>query len=526
MRKVREVLRLLWDQGQSARLVAGACGLARSTVGEYERRAVAAGLSWPLPDVDDAVLEALLFPPPPSLPSSSRPEPDYASIDADLRSVKGSTRLLLWQEYKAENPDGFAYSKFCEGLRDWRGAQGLPMRQTHLAGEKVFVDYAGQTVSAVDPESGLVRRAFVFVGAMGASHFTYAEASWTQGLPDWVMSHVRMLDYFGACPQIVVPDNLKAGVKSAHLYEPDVNPTYLEFARHYDVAVIPARVAAPKDKAVVESAVQVVGRWILPKLRHRQFFSLHDINNTIWELLEELNDKPFQKRPGSRRSVFLELDLPAMKPLPENRFVYAEWKRVNCSKLDYHVSIEGHAYSVPFSLAGERLDARLTAATVEVFHHGKRVASHARSDRKGGHTTVTSHMPPAHQVVAGMSRENLQAQAERIGPFTSLFIEGVMTSRVHAQQAFRTCLGTLRLARKYGNDRLEAACERAVQLGSYAFKSVDAILKNRLDEQPLTTKLGSTPKIRHENVRGGSYYSTSGTPEETGVVEIEGSGAC
>lgn len=509
MRKVREVLRLLWDLNQSARVVAGACNLARSTVGEYERRAVAAGLSWPLPDVDDAALEALLFPPPSSVPRELRPEPDYALVDAELRKSKLVTRQLLWQEYKAANPEGFAFSKFCDGLRKWRGEQGLSMRQTHVAGEKTFVDYAGSTVAVTDPVSGEIRSAFVFVGAMGASHYAYAEASWTQGLQDWIMSHVRMLTHFGACPEVLVPDNLKAGVKSAHLYEPDVNPTYLEFARHYGLAVIPARAGKPTDKPVVESAVQVVGRWILAKLRKRTFFSLEELNDAIWELLEGFNSKPFQKRPGSRKSVFEEVDLPAMKPLPASRYVYAQWKHVRCSKLDYHVSIEGHAYSVPFTLAGKQLEARVTAATIEVFHGGKRVASHARSSRPSGHTTVTEHMPPAHQAVAGMTPEKLRAWAERIGPYTNQFIEEVMNSRAHVQQSFKTCLGTLRLGKKYGDDRLEAACGRAVHIGSYAYKSVEAILKNRLDELPLETQAESMPKVEHENLRGASYYASN-----------------
>lgn len=516
MRKVREVLRLLWGQGRSAREVAKACGLARSSVGEYERRARGAGLSWPLPELDDAALEALLFPPPPKLAAVERPAPDWHALDKELRSRKGVTRMLLWQEYRAANPTGFGYSKFCLDLQKWRGLQGLSMRQTHLAGEKVFVDYAGASVPIVDASTGEVRDAQIFVAALGASHYAFVEATWTQGLPDWIASHVRMLAFFGGCPEVIVPDNLKAGVTSPHLYEPDLNPTYLEFARHYGLAVIPARVSKPKDKAVVESAVQVTERWILARLRNRTFFSLSELNDAIAGLLVEFNERPFQKRPGSRKSLFDELDRPALSVLPAERYVFARWAKVRVH-LDYHVSIDKHHYSVPHQLAKQQLDARITAATIEVFHQGKRVASHARSSRKGGHTTVREHMPPAHQAQAGMTKEKLLAQAAKVGSATSAFMAGVIAERAHEQQAFRSCLGVLRLGKKHGDERLEAACARAVRLGSYAFKSVDAILRNNLDQQPLpATEPKATPKVAHVNVRGADYYATSSERDQGG----------
>ncbi len=515
MRKIREVLRLLWDQGRSIREVARSCALARSTVGEYERRAVAAGLGWPLPEVDDAGLEALLFPPAPIIAPDQRPLPDWHALDLELRRKKGVTRMLLWQEYRAQHPDGYSYTRFCELLQEWRGLQGLSMRQAHLAGEKVFVDYAGVTVPIVDAGTGEIGEAQVFVGALGGSHYAFVEATWTQALPDWIGSHARMLAFFGGCPQVVVPDNLKAGVTSPHLYEPDLNPTYLEFARHYGLAVIPARASKPKDKAVVESAVQVAERWILARLRNRTFFSLQELNDAIWGLLSEFNAKPFQKRPGSRLSNFEELDKPALKPLPAERYVFARWAKVR-AHVDYHVSIDKHHYSVPHQLAKIQLDARITAATIELFHQGKRVASHARASRKGGHTTIREHMPIAHQAQAGMTREKLLAQAERIGPATAEFVAGVISQRAHEQQAFRSILGVLRLGKKYGDTRLEAACNRAVKLGSFSFKSIDAILKNNLDKQPLPEPAPAPlPKAAHVNVRGAAYYDTNdreGTP--------------
>ena len=515
MRKIREVLRLLWGQGRSAREVAKSCGLARSTVREYERRALDADLSWPLPDVDDGTLETRLFPPPPDVASDDRPVPDWDKVDKALRK-KGMTRLLLWQQYRAANPDGYSYTRYCEMFHDWRGAQGLSMRQSHLAGEKVFVDYAGVTVDIVNPVTGEIRDAHVFVAALGASHYTYAEACWTQGLEDWVMAHVRMLHYFGGCPEIVVPDNLKAGVMSPHRYEPEINPTYLEFARHYELAVIPARSRKPQDKAVVESAVQVVERWILAKLQDRTFFSLTDLNDAIWGLLEDLNTRRFQKRPGSRRSMFLELDQPALKPLPAVRYAYALWKKVR-PHVDYHVTIDQHHYSVPHALVGRQLDARVTSSTIEVFHKARRVVSHARSFRKGGFTTVREHMPPAHQAQAGVTRESLMAWAAQVGPDTTAFLEGVISARAHPQQAYRSCLGVLRQGKTYGNDRLDAACRRALALRSFSLTSVKAILKNNLDQQPLEPREPvATAKVQHPNVRGGAYYAAHANTRTSG----------
>lgn len=512
MRKIREVLRLLWGQRRSIREVSRSCGLARSTVSEYERRARAAGLSWPLPEVDDATLEGLLFPPAPEVALGERPLPDWHALDVELRR-KGVTRMLLWQEYRAVHPDGYSYTRFCELLQEWRGLQGLSMRQTHLAGEKVFLDYAGATAPVVNPGTGEMRDAQVFVAALGASHYAFVEATWTQGLPDWLGSQARMLAYFGGCPEVIVPDNLKAGVTSPHLYEPDLNPAYLEFARHYGVAIIPARIGKPQDKAVVESAVQVAERWILARLRNRTFFSLTELNDAIAGLLLEFNERPFQKRPGSRKSLFEELDRPALNSLPAERYVFARWLKVR-PHLDYHVSFEQHHYSVPHQLAKQQLDARVTAATIEVFHQNKRVASHARSSRRGGHTTIREHMPPAHQAQAGMTKEKLLAQAAKIGPAASAFMAGVIAERAHEQQAFRSCLGVLRLGKKHGNERLEAACARAVRLGSYAFKSIDAILKNNLDQQPLpASEPKATPKVAHVSVRGADYYASSSERE-------------
>ena len=505
MRKIREVLRLKWAAGMSNRRIAASCGVSRPTVSEYLRRAESAGLSWPLPaDASDARLERLLFPPPPDLPASARGVPDFAEVHRQLKR-KGVTLFLLWQEYRAACPDGYQYSWFCERYGVWRGKLDVVMRQDHRAGEKLFVDYAGQTVGVIDRTTGELRQAQVFVAVLGASNYTYAEATWTQGLPDWIGAHVRAFEFIGGAPELVVPDNLRSGVRKAHRYEPDINPTYQEMASHYGVAVLPARVRKPRDKAKVEVGVQVVERWILARLRHRRMFSLGELNEAIGECLERLNARPFKKLPGSRRELFETLDRPAMHPLPARPYEYAEWKKVRVN-IDYHVEIERHYYSVPYRLIKHELDARVTAATVEVPHKGRRVASHVRSPRRGGHTTVPEHMPRAHRAYAQWTPQRLVRWARKTGPSTAALIEHILASRVHPQQGFRSCLGIMRLGRRYGDQRLEAACRRALAIGTHAYKSVASILKNGLDRKPLPPSAPDMPAIEHDNLRGPDYY--------------------
>ena len=327
MRKIKEVLRLKWDKGLSNRQIAKACGIGRPTVAEYLRRAADADLAWPLPfGLDEVALERQLFPPPPSLPAHARGVPDWSVVHQERRH-KGVTLFLLWQEYRATRPEGYQYSWFCEHYRAWRGKLDVVMRQDHRAGEKLFVDYAGQTVPVVDRMTGEIREAQIFVAVLGASNYTYAEATKTQGLPNWIGSHLRTFAFLDGVPELVVPDNLRAGVTKAHRYEPDANPTYQDMASHYGIAVLPTRVRRPRDKAKVEAGVLVVERWILAVLRHRSFFSLAELNAAIRELLEKLNARPFKKLPGCRRAQFEALDKPALQPLPAEPYVYAEWKK-------------------------------------------------------------------------------------------------------------------------------------------------------------------------------------------------------
>jgi transposase len=398
MRKIKEVLRLKWAQGLSNRQIAKACGIGRPTVGEYLRRAAEAGLAWPLPaDLDEATLERQLFPPPPSLPAQTRGVPDWSRVHQELKR-KGVTLFLLWQEYRETHPEGYQYSWFCDHYRAWQGKLDVVMRQDHRAGEKLFVDYAGQSMPVVDRDTGEIHEAQIFVAVLGASNYTYAEATWTQGLPDWIGSHRRTFAFFGGVPELVVPDNLRAGVSKAQRYEPDTNPTYQDMAAHYGVAVLPTRVRRPRDKAKVEAGVLVVERWILAALRQRTFFSLAQLNAAIAGLLEKLNARPFKKLPGCRRAHFEAWDKPALKPLPAAPYEYAEWKKARVH-IDYHVAVEGHYYSVPHALIKRQLDVRITQNTLECFYRGQRVASHRRSLHKGRHTTVPAHMPEAHRQV-------------------------------------------------------------------------------------------------------------------------------
>lgn len=510
MRKIKEVLRLKWSLDLSHRAIGRSCGIGHTVVTEYLRRAERVGLCWPLPpEMDNVQLERLLFPPPIQVPSSDRPLPDWTKVHQELKR-KGVTLFLLWEEYKADNPEGFQYSWFCEVYREWASKLDVVMRQEHRAGEKLFVDYAGQTIQVTDPKTGELRDAQLFVSVLGASSYTYAEATWSQGLSDWIGSHVRAFAFFGGVPEIVVPDNLRSGVSKVCFYEPDLNPTYQEMAAHYGVAVIPARVGRPRDKAKVEVGVQVVERWIAARLRNRSFFSLAELNGAIRELLERLNERPFRKLPGSRKVQFDSLDKAALHPLPDQPYEYAEWKKVRVN-IDYHVEFEGHYYSVPHQLFKKQLEIRATAETVECLREGRRVASHRRSLAKGGHTTLPEHMPSSHRRYADWTPSRMIEWASQTGPYTGKLVEQILEARPHPEQGFRSAMGIMRLAKGYGPERVEAACERALAIKAKSYRSVKSILENQLDGE--TPPAQEETPIEHPNVRGPAYYgSEAGLP--------------
>ncbi|MFZ2541232.1 MAG: IS21 family transposase [Gallionella sp.] len=504
MRKITETLRLHYECGRTYREISRAIGASPTTVGDYVRRAKAAGLNYPLPEgLDDSALELRLFPP--IVPADVvRSEPDWVWVHREMRK-KSVTLELLWQEYKAAHPEGYQYSWFCERYRQWAGKLSVTLRQTHTPGEKLFVDYAGQTLPIIDGQTGEIRYAQLFVAVLGASNYTFAEATWTQQLSDWTGSHVRAFEFIGGVPEILVPDNLKSGVKHPSYYDPELNPTYRDLASHYGVTVLPARSRKPRDKAKVENGVLVVERWILARLRNQRFFSLTEANRAISALLTDLNQRPFKKLPGCRHSVFVELDRPALNALPVDRYQFAEWKIARVG-IDYHVEIVGHYYSVPYRFARQQVDVRFTALTVEIFHRGSRIAAHARSLHQGRHTTIDAHMTPAHQQVAGWNAKRLLDWAQKIGPNTHATVESMLGSRRHPQQSYRACLGVLRMGRDYSDPRLEAACSRALSLNAANYRSVSSILKHGLDKQSQTETAQTSLPLTHSTVRGPGYY--------------------
>jgi transposase len=417
------------------------------------------------------------------------------------------TLMLLWDEYKAQYPDGYQYSYFADLYRDYAKKLDISMRQVHRAGEKLFIDYCGQTVPVIDTSTGEVHDCQVFVAVLGASNYAYAEATFTQGLEDWANSHVRTFEFLGGVPEILIPDNLLSGITKPCRYEPGVNRTYQELAVHYGTVVIPARVRKPKDKAKVEAGVQIVQRWILAALRNRTFFSLAELNAAIRELLIKLNNRPFKKLPGSRRSWFLEVDLPALKPLPAVPFEYAQWLIHKRPGIDYHIEVYDNYYSVPYQLRTEYFDMRITESTVEAFLRGKRLASHIRTYGKGKYITFPEHMPKAHRDFAEWTPERLIRWAGETGTATAELVAAILSKQQHPQQGFRSGLGIISLAKQFGKDRVEAACRRALAIGAVSFKSVKSILETGLDKKPLPERKTSSQIVMHYNIRGSEYYN-------------------
>jgi len=512
MRKLKEVLRLRYELGLGQHQIARSCSIAQGTVSEYLRRAREAGVSWPLPEGwNDRQLEAALFGGTPRHAYPTRkPQPDFAQLHEELQRHPHLTLQLAWEEYRQAQPDGYGYSRFCELYQQWRQHLDVVLRQEHKAGEKLFVDYAGATIPISDPQGGAERPASIFVAVLGASNYTYAEATESQELENWIGSHIRTFEFLGGVPKLVIPDNIRTGVNRACRYEPDLNRTYHELAMHYGVGVLPARPYKPRDKAKVESGVLVVERWIVAALRHRQFFSLGELNQAIRELLPKLNQRPFRKRPGCRASLFQELDKPALGPLPRERFELQQWAKARVN-IDYHVEFEQHYYSVPYTLTGQEVEIRATLTTLEVFHRGERVASHLRSHQPYHGTTKNEHRPKSHQQHLAWPPSRLLHWAQSVGPSTAQLFATILQSKPHPEMGYRSCLGILRLAQRYSTERVEAAAARAVAIGACSYQSVKSMLQRGLDRQPLETPV-SRPPLAHDNLRGAAYFDPSDTP--------------
>src|SRR5271157_1505548 len=506
MRDAREIIRLKFS-GVSTHEIGHRLGLARSTVRETLKRAEAAGLAGPLPDdMNDAALEGALYASRRSKRGHRRiAEPDWAAVHRELKR-KHVTLLILWDEYIAANPGGYSYSRFCELYRSFEKTLSVTMRQTHAAGERLFVDYAGDGVPVViDRLTGEIRMAQIFVAVLGASSFTFAKATWTQALPDWIAAHVRAFEAIGGVPELVVPDNTKTAIVKACYYEPEVNRTYADMAAHYGTAILPARPRRPRDKAKVEQAVLIVERWLLGRLRRRVFHSLADVDAALGELMTELNERQPLRRLGvTRRQLLEEVDR-ALNPLLDNVYEYSEWRLPRVG-VDYHVEIDAHYYSVPYRFARAEVEARLTARGVEIFHKGERIAVHIRASGNRKHTTVPEHMPSSHRRYAGWTVERIREDARRIGKATATLCEQILESRPHPEQGYRACLGIVRLAGSYGAARVEAAAERAIEIGALTYGSVKSILDNKLDRRPAPRRPADTAPIRHSNIRGPRYY--------------------
>lgn len=499
MRKIKDVLRLKLDAKLSHQRIAAALGISKGVVAKYVGLAAAAGLDWPtVQGLDDSALERHLL----AAPAQPRDhvQPDYGRLHQALRH-KGMTLMLLWEEHRADHADAqtYSYSQFCENYRRFARQLKRSMRQIHRAGEKLFIDYAGPTIALTDDG-----RAHIFVAALGASSYTYACATPRETMADWLESTARALAFFGGVPQLIVPDNPKAMISQADRYEPRSNDTVLDFARHYGTSILPARPRHPQDKAKAESAVQVVERWIMARLRHQRFASIHEVNKAIAPLLTGLNEKPFQKLPGSRASTFAQIDAPALLPLPLQRYEMAHFKTIKVH-IDYHVEVERHRYSVPHALVGQVLEARITAAVVEILHRGQRVASHARNSRQGGFTTTAGHMPAAHRAHMEWTPARLIHWGKSIGPATAEAVTRLMAENRHPEHGYRACLGLLSLAKRYGKTRLEAACVLALQIGACKYRHVRDILANNRDKS-VPTMASDWVSPNHAHVRGPGYY--------------------
>jgi transposase len=504
MSKIRHTLQLLHSGNLSQRQIGAALGISKSTVSEIASYTRAAGLDWEQAQhLSDEELQARLYRPPVAR-QSRHLEPDYAHLHGELKRA-GVTLQLLWEEYQQQHQGAaYKYSAFCEKYQQWAKRLKRSMRQTHEAGDKLFVDYAGQTVPVVDASTGEITQAQVFVAVLGASNFTYACATPTQKAADWVASIIATLEFIGGVPRLLVPDQPRALMARPDRYEPTSHRLLEELSQHYNLAVLPARPAKPRDKPKVEVAVQVVERWILARLRHQRFFSLGALNKAIEALLQVLNQRPFKKLPGCRSSAFASLDQSALKPLPATRMAIARFKpaRVN---IDYHVELDGHYYSVPHRLVGEMVQLRITATTVEAVHGQNRVAAHALNPRRGAHTTTPEHMPASHRAHLQWTPAKLIAWAERIGAATAAVVRWQMEHRAHPEQGYRSCLGLMRLGREYGHDRLEAACARAQSIRAPHYKSIASILSCGLDQRSIDAPIQASLPL-HENVRGPDYY--------------------
>jgi transposase len=508
MRKIKELLRLKFESGLSIRQIAISLRIGVGSAHDYLARVRVAGLTWPLPEgLTEEQLEERLFPPPVTRSADARPLPNWKQLETDLKR-KGVTLRLLWEEYRTANPDGLGYSQFCKNFSDFKATLDPRMRQSHKAGEKLFVDYAGLTVPLIDRTTGEIHDVQIFVATLGASSHTFAEPTLTQSIPDWIGSHIRAFAFFGGVPELLVCDNLKSGVTTPCRYAPDIQRTYEEMAAYYGTAILPARIIKPRDKSKVEAGVQIVEERILAPLRNRQFFSLAEINQAIVPLLAELNSRQMQGRDHSRADLFAIIDQPALKPLPARPYEIGIWSRARVH-IDYHIAEDDRFYSVPYQLLKQEVEVRRSGAIVEIYRKGERVASHTVVAAKYGRSTQDAHMPQSHREYAGWTPERMLAWVANTGPCTRQVGQTILSSHAHPQQGFRSCLGLIRLSNSYGAERTEAACRKALAMHAANYKVVKTILVNNVDKQPDKPIEAPVAPVEHQNIRGAGYYSAA-----------------
>jgi len=511
MRKIKQILQLHYESGMARRAISVSVGTSYGSVANYINRAEKASINWEsVKELDERDLAKLLLPNQTRAKKGKYSEPDFSRVHQDLKQ-KCITMLLLWEEYRQAHPnDGYSYSQFCRRYKSWRDKQTFSMRQTHKAGEKIFVDYCGPTIPVINPATGECINAQIFVAVLGASNYTFACASKSQNQADWINAHVKTFDFFGGVPELVIPDNLKSAVIKTHRYKPDINPAYLQMASYYQTAIIPARPYKPKDKSKAEVAVQIVERWILARLRHQEFFTLAALNLTISEYLIDLNNRDFKKLPGTRKSQFEQLDKPALKPLPKSPYEYVEIKLARVH-IDYHIEFDKHYYSVPYHLIKEQVEVQASSTLVSIFAYGNRVSCHPRSYAQGAHSTLTEHMPDSHRAISEWSPERFLSWAQEIGDATKKIVMVLLYKKRHPEQNYRSVLALLSLAKTYDRTRLEKACARAVEINSLTRTSVQSILKNGLDKIITPDKNSESQQTEsllndHENIRGDKYY--------------------
>jgi transposase len=520
MKKVRQLLRLKFESQLSHREIGRALNISPGTVSYYSQAAIQLNLSWPLPgslECDDSLI-ALIEPIAKQLRQTKEHyhQPDWEQVDKAL-GQKHVTQILLWEDYTKQTPAGkkhYSYAQFTRRYKAYAKKQKLSMRQLHIPGERAYIDYAGTTIPIYCRKTqSVLFDAQLFLMVLGASNYTFMTATKSQKIPDWIEAHVRAFEFFGGTPRLLVPDNLKSGVTKACQFEPIANPSYADLAEHYHCAILPARARKPKDKAKVENTVLVASRWIIARLLKQQFYSLEALNNAIASLLESLNLRDFQKRQGSRYSQFKALEQASLRPLEGKPYTFATFKNMVVTP-DYHVRIDEHYYSVPYTLVGETVTCRISSHCIEVLHKNKRVASHVRSVERDAQSTASQHMPKAHQTYGNWTPQTFLDWAERIGHGASNFASEVIKDKSHPEQCSRIHHGLKRLHKQYGSNRLEKACSRALALQCISFHSIASILKNGLDKLVHITPLQQPCTPLHNNLRGGNYYQPLNHPGE------------